>query len=315
MDDRILNKQIISPITGKVNVTKIKTFDVSWIINQWKRQFNYDVSYLFKELNIIELFRCNDTGYLFFKPEIEGDTKLYEHLQSFNWYYMPWKWEHEIAMKYLKDDIDILEIGCAEGDFLDKISKHYRLNVTGIEKNLLAIKRARKKGLNIHEELIEKYSLKSELKYDIICSFQVLEHIADVKSFINGCLVCLKSEGILIISVPNNLSFISEFDNLTNIPPHHAGLWDEHSLQKISSFFSITVESIFKEPLQEYHKEFFKATIYTKVFGKVYKNRVLRKLLKVLLLKPFIDKHIEYFAKWVDGHTIVAVYRKNKTPN
>ena len=278
--NKINNIKIISPITNKENVTKIKTVEVSWIINQWKRSYNYDVSYLFKELNIIELFQCNDTGYLFFKPDIEGDSKLYERLQNNEQYYMPWKWEHEITMKYFKNDIDILEIGCAEGNYLDKIRKQYQLNVTGIEINSLAVKRAREKGLTIYEERIENHSSKNKFKYDIICSFQVLEHISDVKSFIEACLTCLKTEGILIISVPNNLSFISEFDAILNMPPHHVGLWDESSLQKISSFFSMKFDSIYKEPLQEYHKEFFKFTIYRKVLGKVYTNPISRKLLQ-----------------------------------
>ena len=186
----------------------------------------------------------------------------------------------------------------------------YQLNVTGIEINSLAVKRAREKGLTIYEERIENHSSKNKFKYDIICSFQVLEHISDVKSFIEACLTCLKTEGILIISVPNNLSFISEFDAILNMPPHHVGLWDESSLQKISSFFSMKFDSIYKEPLQEYHKEFFKFTIYRKVLGKVYTNPISRKLLQLLFLRPFIDKHIEYFSKWISGHTIIAVYRK-----
>ena len=72
----------------------------------------------------------------------------------------------------------------------------------------------------------------------------------------------------------------------------------------------MTFESIYKEPLQEYHKDFFKSTIYKKVFGVVYNNRISKKLLQLLLLTPFIDKYIEYFSKWISGHTVIAVYRK-----
>src|SRR5450759_4508743 len=111
MDQNNFMMQITSPITNSENVTKIKTFEVSWIIAQWRQQFNYDVSYLFKGVSVLELFKCNDTGYLFFKPDIEGDSKLYEHLQLDKSYYMPWKWEFEIARMYIKEDINLLEIG------------------------------------------------------------------------------------------------------------------------------------------------------------------------------------------------------------
>jgi 2-polyprenyl-3-methyl-5-hydroxy-6-metoxy-1,4-benzoquinol methylase len=303
--------QIISPITNKSNVTKVRSLNVNWIVDQWKKQFNYDVNYLFKGLGIIDLYECNDTGYMFFKPDIEGDSNLYGRLQNISWYYMPWKWEHEVAAEYLEEEIEILEIGCAEGDFLERIREQYHLNATGIETNPLAIKRAREKGLTIYEESIEEHHIRNELRYDIIVSFQVLEHIADVKSFIEACLACLKSRGILIISVPNNLSFISEYDHLLNMPPHHVGLWDERSLKALASNFRMTVESIIKEPLQEYHKEFFKSTVYTRIFGRGYTNRISGRLLRFLFLRPFIDKHIEYFSKWVSGHTIIATYRKN----
>ena len=302
--------QFVSPITNKGNVTKIRSIEVPWIVAQWKKQYGYNVNYLFNELDIIELYSCNDTGYLFFMPDIEGDSKLYGHLQNIDWYYMPWKWEHEVAAKYLAEEIEILEIGCAEGDFLERIEKQYHLKATGLETNSLAIRRAREKGFIVYEESIEKHRIRNELKYDIICCFQVLEHISDVKSFIEACLACLKSKGILIISVPNNLSFISEYDHLLTMPPHHVGLWDEKSLNALASHFYMTVESIIKEPLQEYHKEFFKSTVYTRIFGRGYTNRFSGRLLRFLLLRPFIDKHIVYFSKWISGHTIIAIYRK-----
>lgn len=306
--------QIISPITKKENVSRIKTIEVSWITDQWKKQFNYDVEYLYRELKNIELYRCNDTGYLFYKPDIVGDRNLYEHLQGFDWYYMPWKWEHEIAMNYLKTGIDILEIGCAKGDFLDKISKHYKLNAVGIDTNSLAVSEAKEKGLTVYEESIEKHALNNALKYDIICGFQVLEHIPDVKLFVDACLVCLKPEGMLIIAVPNNLSFISEFDHLLSMPPHHTGLWDENSLHSISKIFNMKVDAVYKEPLQEYQKGFLKYTVYSKVFGKLYKNKFSSKILTIFLTRPFIDKHIDYFSKYFSGHTIIAVYRKIEAP-
>ena len=301
---------VVSPITKNANVTKIKSIEVCWIVDQWKKQYGYDVNYLFRGLDIIELYRCNDTGYLFFKPDIEGDSRLYGYLQNIDWYYMPWKREHEIAAKYLADEIEILEIGCAEGGFLERIGKQYRLKATGLETNSLATIRAREKGLIVYEESIEKHRSGNEQKYDIICCFQVLEHISDVKSFVEACLACLKLKGTLIISVPNNLSFISEYDHLLNMPPHHVGLWDESSLNALAINFNMTVESIIKEPLQAYHKEFLKSTVYTRMFGRGYTGRFSGRLLRFLLLRPFIDKHIEYFSKWISGHTIIAIYKK-----
>jgi 2-polyprenyl-3-methyl-5-hydroxy-6-metoxy-1,4-benzoquinol methylase len=301
--------QITSPVTNTGEVKKIRSVKVAWIVDQWNKQFNYNVGYLFKGIESIELYECLKTGYLFFKPDVEGDKELYAHLQNINWYYMPWKWEHEVASDYLEDDFKVLEIGCAKGDFLERIRKRYRLDVAGIETNPIAAKRAREKGLTVYEEPMETQLYKKD-NYDAILCFQVLEHVSNVRSFIEDCLKCLKKSGLLIISVPNNLSFISEYDHLLNLPPHHLGLWDEGSLKKLASYFPMTVESILKEPLQQYHKEFFKSTVYTRIFGRGYTSRLSGKLLRSLLLRPFIDRHVEYFSKWISGHTIMAIFRK-----
>jgi len=280
-----MEKQVLSPITKNSDVTKLKSFNVEWIIKQWKRMYSQDVKYLFNGIKTIELFICNQTGYNFFYPEIMGDSKLYENLQKNDWYYMPWKWEHEETTQFLKDNISVLEIGCAEGDFLEKIISKFKIKATGIETNHDTIKKVESKGIKVFEETIQNHSLANKEMYDVICSFQVLEHIADVGSFIESCLLCLKPKGLLIFSVPNNQSFISETDQILNMPPHHAGLWDEHSLRSIASIFNLEIDRIMIEPMQAYHIDFFKFTVYANVLGKrIFNNRVLRKILSVFLM-------------------------------
>jgi len=176
--------------------------------------------------------------------------------------------------------------------------------------NPSAIEKARDKQLDIHNESLEAHSRLNKNKYDMLCSFQVLEHIADVHSFIEQALCCLKRNGKLIISVPNNDSFISETDQILNMPPHHVGLWDQKSLRSIASVFSLKLDAILVEPIQEYHIESFKRTVYRKVLGKKFDNRWVRKFYRELLLKPFVDKYLEYCQKWIPGHTVFAVYSK-----
>ena len=45
-------------------------------------------------------------------PTLRGQSTFYEALQRYPWYYVPWKWEHEIAKSYLKDGDQVLEVGC-----------------------------------------------------------------------------------------------------------------------------------------------------------------------------------------------------------
>lgn len=303
-------ENILSPITKSTKVNKIRTIDVNWIINQWKKNYSYDVTYLFKGINQLNIYECQETGYKYFYPTVMGDSRFYDNLSKFDWYYMPWKWEHEQVSMYIKNKMNLLEVGCGSGDYLNKINSLYEINTLGIEMNKSAISKARSRGINIEEDSLEVHSLKHKEYYDIVCSFQVLEHIADVASFIESSIYCLKTGGKLIVSVPNNGSFISETDQFLNMPPHHVGLWDERSLRSLVDYNPIKLENLLFEPIQKYHLHFFKQTVYRKVFSKLNDNKYLRKAYSLLIGNIFVSKHLDYVSKWIPGHTILAIYTK-----
>jgi hypothetical protein len=81
-----------------------------------------DVDRLVGSSGSIQLFRCLDTGLRFFAPaRVSGDDEFYGQLQEFDWYYMPWKWEHQQAALHIQKGAKVLEVGCGRGDFLSAI--------------------------------------------------------------------------------------------------------------------------------------------------------------------------------------------------
>jgi len=42
------------------------------------------------------------------------------------------------------------------------------------------------------------------------------------------------------------------------MPPHHMGLWNEEVFKNIAKVFNLKFVKVHFEPLQEYHKEYFK---------------------------------------------------------
>ena len=91
-----MNK-IASPLSKTSSVELVKNISTKNIINSYKT-YNINVLSYFSGLKEIAIYKCKETGYKFYYPfNLSGDSKFYEHFQNFDWYYMPWKWEHEIT--------------------------------------------------------------------------------------------------------------------------------------------------------------------------------------------------------------------------
>jgi SAM-dependent methyltransferase len=300
-----------SPLTGSTNVSLEKTIESKNIIDRYKKDLGLEVSPYFKGKPYVFLFRCNDTGFRFYYPYgIDGDSLFYGHLQQIEWYYMPWKWEHESVKQRIQLTDKVLEIGCGPASFIEKLTKE-KIDCTGLELNKAAVDKARAAGLNVFDEPVQQYSLNHKEEYDIVCSFQVMEHIAQVKDVISASIDCLKSGGKLFISVPNNNSFLGLDEwNILNLPPHHMGLWNRKSLDNLEKVFPIRTDAFLLEPPQPYHKE-YSARIVNQFMHEKWVNkfgvagRVLSKMLRRYNMKIAKHKFPE-----IQNFTIIAQYTK-----
>jgi predicted SAM-dependent methyltransferase len=114
-----------------------------------------------------------------------------------------------------------------------------------------AIHVARQNGLTVLNQDLKEYAIAHKEQYDVVCAFQVLEHITEVRSFVEHCLLCLKPSGILIFGVPNSNPYLHRFDRLhtLNLPPHHAGLCDKQTMNRLSDFFHMSTQAVHVAPL------------------------------------------------------------------
>ncbi|WP_417854998.1 class I SAM-dependent methyltransferase [Xanthomarina gelatinilytica] len=304
MAERVMD----SIIDKKAKATLIKTIKVDALINGYKKEFDIDVKKYFKTLTEIYIYECESTKLRFFYPfDIEGDSEFYEQLQKFDWYYMPWKWEHEITKNALIGKEKILEVGSGGLGFVEKMH-NLGYSITGLELNKSSIKEAKDKGLKVLEESLELHAESNYQKYDVVCSFQVLEHVTQVNSFIRSKVDCLKSGGKLIVAVPNNDSFIKWTDGgLLNKPPHHMGLWNRKSLLKLADCFDLKTEKIFYEPLQYYHVNWY---INSLIETKIKPRKTIYKIFKKLKLKRLLVHYVRLNQKYINGHSMLVVYKK-----
>ena len=304
----LLSPKVQSPLVLDAKAFHQKNISVRRIKKRYKKS-GIDTSYIFDGLKSLSVYECEESGYQFYYPKsVTGDSKFYEKLQHFDWYYMPWKWEHEVAKKFLKNEMSLLEVGCAHGAFIKATSDAFELkNVVGLELNQTTPNINKK--WQIVNESVQDFQINNAGSFDVVCSFQVLEHIYDVQSFLSAKISCLKNGGKLIISVPNNESFIKNIDSVLNMPPHHIGLWTPKSLRYLEKIFPIKFIDFYFEPLQQYHVSSYVSAKHYAHRGH-YLSRFLRKIDHIIGRYQKFESQVEAERDSITGHTLLAVFEK-----
>ncbi|NCR00508.1 MAG: methyltransferase domain-containing protein [Microcystis aeruginosa L211-101] len=310
---------IVCPLSGSANLVLRETIEVKALIKLYSRWGGVDISSEFLDLETINFYHCLDSDLKFFHPLVTGSESFYQELQKFNWYYMDDKEEYDYACRYIKDNDIILEVGCGKGAFSRKIQTS---SYTGLEFSKDAIEIASKASIKIINQSVEIHSNSHLESYDVVCSFQVLEHVSNPKSFIESCLKCLKKGGLLIISVPSDDSFIGSLkNNVLNMPPHHVTRWSDKALQYVADRFCLKLIDIHHEKLADIHRRLYARELVIKSLDNLWKNNQSYSLVDSSTnyqVKSKISKVIAAFisAGLTDdrikpiGHSVTVVYQK-----
>ncbi len=313
---------VTSPISGSLNVQLVRSYPTAELIQRWQNNLNIDITPELHGYSEIKLYECLDTGLYFFLPlDTAGSEALYQELQNLNFYYMEDKWEYAQAMQLilpLSPETKVLEVGCGRGYFVKKL-KNLEIEVAGLELNPSAVDYAQAQNLPVYQESLADWAQKYPGQYTMICSFQVLEHIAQPKEFIQQCLNCLAPNGRLILAVPNGKSFTRylEYD-LLDMPPHHLTRWHTQAFQALESYFPMRLENIFYEPLASYHVDWYVGLQMDRLqpfpnprqsFGHKIIYKITKPIYKQL---PQVYKFILNVGlrKSIQGHSLLASFRK-----
>jgi FkbM family methyltransferase len=104
-----------------------------------------------------------------------------------------------------------LDVGCGTGIVVSEIDKQSRGNTFGIEISKTSVKLAHSKNRrNVREYDGITIPFKSNY-FDIVGSFNVIEHVDNVERFLTESLRVLKPGGYLIIGAPNFLTITSSY--------------------------------------------------------------------------------------------------------
>jgi 2-polyprenyl-3-methyl-5-hydroxy-6-metoxy-1,4-benzoquinol methylase len=284
-----------------------RTVSTARLREQWRQRFDIDIADELGGHELLALRRCERCGLGFFVPPAAGSARLYAQLQKQPWYYQEGKWEHGLAERRLARCRRVLEIGCGSGAFLQRLSDR-GIEACGLEMNPEAIASATARGLAVTDRRLEDVAAAEPGRYDAVCAFQVLEHVADPRRFLDGALRLLQPGGRLVLSMPDSAGFL-RFDvpGLLNAPPHHVTQWSAATLRAVPAWLPLRLVKLAHEPLAEYHFDYY----WDLQLGRVPKRRVVwggtRRLLQ-WVVAPVLQRTGGY--RLLRGASLYAEYER-----
>lgn len=194
------------------------------------------------------LFECAGCGLQFFHPASPGGTDFYALLTSSPRYYNAWKWEFGRVREYLPRTAAVLDVGCGRGDFLTAVRPRVR-RAAGIELDQRTAAEARARGLEVESGQLESFARSHAGTFDAVCLFHVVEHLADLPSFMQEAVACIRPGGSLYLSVPNReRSLKKPFESL-DCPPHHLSRWGPRQMAHLAETLGLRLVHLELEPV------------------------------------------------------------------
>jgi 2-polyprenyl-3-methyl-5-hydroxy-6-metoxy-1,4-benzoquinol methylase len=296
---------------------------VANLVAEYRRRFDVDVARCFGHTQELLLLRCNGCDLEAFEPPITGDARFYRDMSAWWDTRMPGhddiahKPTYRRAMQHMKSGDKVLEVG---GGTL-VIPRHLKaVSYVGLELDPHSVEAAQRQGFDVRPERVEEHARSNQAHYDVVCSFQVIEHIAAPRDFVEACIACLRPGGLMIIACPNNQGFLSLMpDNILNMPPHHVTLLNRRTLEWIAEHWRLQIKNIVEEPLEHSDRRAFARLIWLYALGRFWRSsgrfalegrgfRTASRISSAMarLTAPLLGS----VAAAIPGHTIMAIYQK-----
>lgn len=303
---------VACPLCDSPCVTTLTTIPTRRLIDEWARSFRIDITSQLRGHREIVRRHCTDCQLRFFTPfDVAGDGSLYEQLERLDWYYLPWTWEHAMAARRLRTGERVLEIGSGTGSFVRRLRDDLQIDAEGIELSAGAAAKARERGIPVHAISALQLAEACPASYDVVCAFQVLEHVPNPGSVVRTVIRLLRPGGRLLLGVPNQESFLGRQWNVLDLPPHHMSQWTRGVLASMERVFPLTLVATETEPLAPYHVKGFVSTYAKQYRARSLAHRLAWNRMTMLVLRGVLKAGLR---RWVRGQSLFAELQRVDEP-
>ena len=238
-------------LCGKSVGREVGAARVRDICEGYVRELQVDVSAEFDGVGADELrlLECDACGLRLYAPGVVGSPAFYDEMQKHAWYYASERPEYGEAERLVSGTDSLLEIGCGKGVFGRRVRPREYL---GIEPSEKARQAAAAAGLRVVGDRLEDYAAAHPESHDVVAAFQVLEHVPAPRRFLEDALRCLAPGRLLVLSVPNEDSYLRFGQNqLLNMPPHHQTRWPRRAVESIGAELGLRLLGIWQQPIDD----------------------------------------------------------------
>jgi 2-polyprenyl-3-methyl-5-hydroxy-6-metoxy-1,4-benzoquinol methylase len=235
------------PITGEPPRRLIQWVPAGFLNALWRHTFRVDAARVTRGIARFGLWESR-AGLVYFDPMLAGDREFYRDLyakigahEALSDATRP---EFRMVAAAAAPGTKLLDVGCGEGG----LSGHLRgVDYVGLD---LHFGGARP---NVRAETIEQHAAAHPAAYDLVCSLQVVEHVADPLAFVAAMLKALKPGGRLLLGVPCWPSPMTALPNFAlNAPPHHLTWWNEAALRALCTRLGLACRKVEAVPHGEH---------------------------------------------------------------
>ena len=185
---------------------------------------------------VVKIVRCATCALEYSQPTFAGKSAFYEYVTAVADYYDPARWDFRRARSRIRPTDSVIDLGCGAGDFLCGLPNSLTV---GIDANPTAIRIAKERGIDVIEGAPWDVPDRLDASFDVVCSFQTMEHLASVDQLVSSARRLAVPGGLILISVPNReRSAVNEVAVL-DWPPHHLSRWAPEQMQVLSERWSL----------------------------------------------------------------------------